>query len=396
MTLLSQIVDVLESRAESLRLAGDLSLAFAAWANPTSVSPEELRQERDRCLAVAGAQRRYFDVASLGFLYQRLPGDEQVRERIVDGLNWMAGRSIRVEGNYADFCGDSLALLGMAIGLNATQNDVGVHRWLKTILQADVGKETEWDASIRVLARCAIGDVSSHEILAEVKLLGFSKGILKGSLVSSDAERLITRLKISTISKMSDPEACSLLAAFKYLEGSQPLLALQTPNIAAVALVLSNLKNGLTRWTWEAKAKTTNGTPRKWHIDNEYHVQNLLWCILRPLFPEAKEEEYKSAVGKVHPRLDIVLPSLRLIIEAKFWRRRDSSKEMVREIAEDSGLYLTVDKPYDAILPVIWDDSRRIEEHDSLRQALMEIDGIVAPVIIARPGLMDDESSLAT
>jgi hypothetical protein len=69
---------------------------------------------------------------------------------------------------------------------------------------------------------------------------------------------------------------------------------------------------------------------------------------------------------------------------------------MVREIAEDSGLYLTVDKPYDAILPVIWDDGRRIEEHDSLRQALMEIDGIVDPVIIARPGLMDDESFLAT
>ena len=396
MSLLSHIIEVLESRAVSLRLAGDLSLAFAAWADPASVSPEELRQERDRCLAVTGAQRRYFDVASLGFLYQCLPEDEQVREHIVDGLTWMAGRSIRVEGNYADFCGDSLALLGMALGLRATQSAGDIYKWLQTVLQADVGKEAAWDTSIRELARYAIGDTSGYEIVAEVKLLGFSKGVLKGPLDSSDAERVIAHLKIGSILQMSDPEAFSLLSAFKYLEGSQPLLALQTPNIAAVALVLANLKNGLTRWTWEAKAKTAGGVPRKWHIDNEYHVQNLLWCILRPLFPEAREEEYKSAVGKVHPRLDIVLPSLRLIIEAKFWRRRDSSREMVREIAEDSGLYLTVDKPYDAILPVIWDDGRRIEEHDSLRQALMEIDGIVDPVIIARPGLMDDESFLAT
>jgi hypothetical protein len=148
------------------------------------------------------------------------------------------------------------------------------------------------------------------------------------------------------------------------------------------------LQSGLTRWTWEGHAKTSTGTPRKWHIDNEYHLQNLLWCLLRPIFPDAKEEEYKSSVGQVHPRLDIVIPSLRLIIEAKFWRLKDSSKNMIREIAEDSGLYLTHGDPYDAILPVIWDEGRRTEEHSALKAGLAAIEGVVHSVVIAKPGLM--------
>lgn len=391
MMLLAEILQTLESRVAALRSGGDLPLAFAAWASPDAISPEELLRERNRCVAIAGAQRRYSDVAALGFLSQCLPQDQQVRERLAEGLTWMAGRSIRVEGGYADFCGDPLALLGMALGVASLQNAEALHRWLRKVLMAEVGKATEWETSIRALACFSVEERLNHELLAEVRVLGFSRGVLKEPLAFDSAEQVISHLKITSISSMSDPEAFTLLVAFKYLERSQPLLALQTPSIAAVARVLSNLKNGLTRWTWEIKPKTAGGVARKWHIDNEYHVQNLLWCILRSLFPDAKEEEYKSAVGKVHPRLDIVLPSLRLIVEAKFWRSRDSSKEMVREIAEDSGLYLTVDRPYDAILPVIWDSGRRVEEHESLRHALSEIVGVIHPVVIAKPGLMGDE-----
>jgi hypothetical protein len=390
MILLEEIFQLLESRAAVLRSGGDLPLAFAAWLAMDSVAPEDITRERDRCLAMTGAQRRYSDVASLGFLSRCLPSDDLVYTRMTEGLMWMGGRSIRVDGGYADFCGDSLALLGMSLGIGRMQTTDPLRQWFAKVLDAAVCKETDWEGSLRELARSAIDQPQRRIIGSAVKVLGFAKGILKEEPTSSDADHVIALLKMTTLLSLSDPEAYTVLFAFKYLERSQPLFALQTPSVQSVAMVLSNLASGLTRWTWETKAKTAGGVARKWHIDNEYHVQNLLWCVLRPLFPDAREEEYKSAVGKVHPRLDIVLPSLRLIIEVKFWRSRDSSKEMVREIAEDSGLYLTADRPFDAILPVIWDDGRRVEEHDSLKSALTEIVGVVYPVIVAKPGLMSD------
>jgi hypothetical protein len=111
---------------------------------------------------------------------------------------------------------------------------------------------------------------------------------------------------------------------------------------------------------------------------------------LAPLFPDAKYEENKSAVGSVHPRLDIVLPSLRLIIEAKFWRKKDKSEKIIRELAEDASLYLTAGATYNRILPFIWDDAARTEEHALLASGLKEIDGIVDAVIIPRPARMSE------
>ncbi len=388
MNLLTEIINILTARAETIRADGEMSMAFMAWTGSKLVSPANIEAERNRCVVLTGAQRRYSDVASLGFLQSLYSEDAEVRERLEDGLKWMTGRSIRSEGQYADFCSDSLALLGIALGARSTPATPSTRTWLKAVLDADTGTQAEWDVSVRELAKLVAGYAATKALVAQIAVLAFSKGMRVEPLDGKDTERVIALLRVGCISRMSDAEAVTLLFAFNFLEASQPLLALQAPSVASVSSVLANIKNGLTRWTWESKAKTTGAEPRQWHLDNEYHFQNLLWFTLRPLFPDAKEEEYKSAVGRVHPRLDIVLPSLRLIVEAKFWRTRDSSKEMVREIAEDSGLYLTVNKPYDSIIPVIWDNGRRVEEHDSLKQALLEIEGIVDPVIISRPSFM--------
>ena len=158
--------------------------------------------------------------------------------------------------------------------------------------------------------------------------------------------------------------------------------------VSQVVNVLRAIPSGLQRWTWEDKGKTAKSEPRKWYVDHEYHVQNLVWFLLSPLFPDARYEESKSAVGSVHPRLDIVLPSLRLIIEVKFWRKSVKSEEMVRELAEDAALYLTPDAPYDVIVPLIWDEGARTEEHAALISGLKAMKGIIDAVVVSRPALM--------
>ena len=97
-------------------------------------------------------------------------------------------------------------------------------------------------------------------------------------------------------------------------------------------------------------------------------------------------------MGAVHPRLDIVVPSLRLIVEVKYWRATESSSEMIRQIAEDASLYLTDGAPYEAIIAVIWDEARRTEQHALLVSGLEHITGVNTGIIVSQPSFMSSSA----
>jgi hypothetical protein len=132
-----------------------------------------------------------------------------------------------------------------------------------------------------------------------------------------------------------------------------------------------------------------NGTARQWHVDHEYPVQNLLWAILRPAFPDLRREEYTDPVGLLYPRLDLGVPSLRLIIEVKFWRASTTAAQMVEEIASDSSVYFNSQaRRYDSLVPLVWDNARRTERYDDLLRGLRSLPRVVDAVVLSRPGKM--------
>jgi hypothetical protein len=146
------------------------------------------------------------------------------------------------------------------------------------------------------------------------------------------------------------------------------------------------------RWTWEDKPRTagTKSVPVCWHVFNEYHVQNLLWAILAPVFPDLEDEENLPSFGQKHPRFDLGVPSLRTIVEVKFARAGYPSAfaSIIGEAAEDASLYRSANSGYDKIILFVWDDSRSSEQHAELKQGLLKIEGIVGAVVVSRPGKM--------
>ena len=66
---------------------------------------------------------------------------------------------------------------------------------------------------------------------------------------------------------------------------------------------------------------------RQWHVDNEYHVQNLLWVLLAPIFPDLDDEQYLTKIGQKNPRADLYIPSMKLIVEAKFLRAGTNAED---------------------------------------------------------------------
>jgi hypothetical protein len=110
--------------------------------------------------------------------------------------------------------------------------------------------------------------------------------------------------------------------------------------------------------------------------------------LLAPLFPDLNDEETLPPVGQKSPRIDLSIPSLGTIIEVKFMRPSKSFQDIIEEIAADASLY-TTDPRWTSIIPFVWDDSRRAEEHQKLVTGLKQLPSVIGAVVISRPGKMD-------
>jgi hypothetical protein len=156
---------------------------------------------------------------------------------------------------------------------------------------------------------------------------------------------------------------------------------------------MRNASRGLKRWTYETEPRTPKSAVARWDIENEYHVQNLLWTILAPVFPDVDDEENLPSIGHARPRADLAVPSLRTLIEVKFLRRSGHAalREITEEIAADTSLYLSRTSNFDTIVVVVWDDCVQTEQHHELQSGIESIKGVAAAVIIPRPSRMKRE-----
>ena len=156
----------------------------------------------------------------------------------------------------------------------------------------------------------------------------------RGAITNADADAPVLWARLVRGELPEDPfHAHVVLAALHRVRRAVPVVLPGQATPATVADLLRAVPRALQQWPWEERPKTKNSRAAKWHVDNEYHVQALLWTILAPIFPDLKREEYAAQNGATQPRVDFGIPSLRLLVEAKFARNRSALKDMVNEIA---------------------------------------------------------------
>ncbi len=163
-------------------------------------------------------------------------------------------------------------------------------------------------------------------------------------------------------------------------------------NLGDLLGFLEHISVGLKRWTWEDAARTRGAEPVRWCVKNEYHVQNLLYVLLAPIFNDVADEVNLQPVGQKNPRIDLYLPSLHTIIEVKY--RKDAKKSfsmLIGEIAEDASLYRADSKYMDAqIINFLWDCTHATQEHAKFKEGVLRIVGINGCVVVSAPSTMDD------
>ena len=377
----------------------DLHEAFAAWLVPGVVAGLGINGAAEFAARAVGAERQFTHVAILGLAAQVRTLSDNEKEALVAGLNVTINRDPVVGGTPMGFCMDAVALAALILGARVIGDD---SLWAKSCGWVRRCREvTAGGQGLGMWQEWLLSTVSDHTSstwvrkgsdgpeAAEVRVALRSCGIGTGSPTEKDEIDAIGLICTSSPVGLGASHAAIRLAALDWIRRDRPVCDLRTVTAADIGELLRRIPSGLKKWTWEDKPRTRTSTaPRQWHVENEYHVQNMLWLLLAPVFRDLLDEDSTPKVGPVQPRADIGIPSLRLIVEAKFMRADDPPKKMIEQIAQDASLYLVSGSKYDKLIPFIWDDSRRTEHHDEMVRGLRQIGGVVDAVIVPRPGSM--------
>lgn len=379
----------------------NLDEAFAAWLLPQQSAELTIYGSVRLATARIGAERYYQDVAILGYTSAVCSMEPDQQNVLHAGLQWIAGREPFIDGLPLGFCTDAVALLGIALGVKSITEEVtkkAIADWMGKFIIRSYGMLQGWQKCLLAAAQREVGalpdlQIPSEPAFADIRVALRARGLLpQPELVAAEEDEHHTLLLVKTVSysKLSPAQAALRLAALDWVSRSTPIITSMRITVSQVTNMLRRVPFALRRWTWEDEPRTSRrvAQARKWHIDNEYHVQNLLWAILSPVFPDLKDEEYVPGVGPLHPRTDLCIPSLNLIIEVKYMRASLGARDLIEEIAADTSLYLTGSSSYKGIIVFAWDDARRSEQHDFMIQGLKQLNGVIDAVVVSRPGTM--------
>lgn len=101
-----------------------------------------------------------------------------------------------------------------------------------------------------------------------------------------------------------------------------------------------SLLNLLERFHNISKIITERRKDKKtYEINDEYDVQDLLFLILKSIYPLAEKESTSNALGKGEKKIDIVIPEIETVIEVKFFKENTEELRIVDELKIDIESY---------------------------------------------------------
>ena len=337
--------------------------------------------------SLAADNQSYQAIAAAGYALARDPSRNELVAGFKGAFEHLSGRTFFAEGRTPRFEVDSVALLGVALGAKAAGIPEAGVGWLDSLLRRSSRtlQADHWQCDLVVVARGIINpnlEVSIKDIRLRT---AFSANPSQEGRQAAWAEM---------IACVGDSDAVQIAvnrAVFEHCAASLAALPIGGAGVVGLISILEGLAKSMSHWTYETSPRVKSMTPRQWEVDHEYHVQNLLWTLLRPVFSDLVDEQSLPKVGHKTPRYDLGVPSLETIIEVKFMRKAGSPacRKTTEEIAADRSLYLGPTTGYSKLIVFIWDECRQTEEYQTLKEGLEGMGGIEKVVILPRPSRMD-------
>ena len=352
----------------------------------------------------ASSVRTYTALSSLGFLLDKVDSirDETLND-FENGLRRLLGRtSVGISGVSSDY----VALFGICCGVVHTETIEDFKIWLRGIAEKRY-KHPKITESERVILDCCMHRLEmansgvsrqnvSEPIDCAVAWAMSTRGFQDLFELTEESASNVLDYALSGKYKDEDQTVRTiLLAAIDSISKSSLELSIANPQVEDIIQLLSRFEHAMRRWCYEEspRVRWRGAKPVRWFIDNEYHVQSILWLMLSPILSDLEDEENLPSLGPKHPRYDLGIPSLGLIIEVKFVREKGGFAQVVEQVAADSNLYLSQTDQYSKIIAFVYDDSLSTEEHQECRDGLQKIDGVIEAIMVSRPGKMPELTS---
>jgi len=332
--------------------------------------------------------RRYVDVAEAGAVVAAT-GADSTRAFFNEGIAWLQRRRFFVPGQPPGLEADPVAVVALAIGLTGVGAGEEPKKWLVGLasraLTGEVGSQRA--DLLRLASALVQSDEASWRSVSPLLRVALAT---KSKTTPTQSHRQAALAALLSTEQLEPEWAVFHEAALRSLFAMEAAIDLAHPTVEQVVGLLGRIPAALKRWPWEEKSKTQHKdvTAQRWGIHHEYHVQSLIWTVLRPVFPGLEDEENLPSLGHKHPRADLLLPGLRLIIEVKYLREATQSAraKIIEEVAADTGLYLSGDSAYDSIIAFVWDATGSTHQHDELAAGLRKLRGVIDAIIVSRPG----------
>lgn len=389
--LLKDINLALSAKLNSID-SSSIESAFSLWIFPKS---EILANLPDDFSTI-----NYSHVAQLGYLMDIRPDVfEKHNNQLIEGLERVVGRpAVGAMTGNASFYSDAIALLGLSLGAKLAGNRISqtFHKWLKGFVNFNDERLPEWKKALIQTALWVSEPSSAFQNIYSKSIADFLLAIQSRGIQcfdELDLDDVYRSICNETVYQDSDIVfAAPRLQAIDYITNHLPTISLAHPKIDQLIALLSNITASFKRWVWEEQPKTSKSASQRWDLQNEYHVQSLLYFLLAPIFPDIESEFYLENTGSLNSRADIGLPSLNLIIEVKFLRKGKKFQKMIEEVAADSSIYFKKDSvykhKYSKMLVFLWDNTRRDEEHALFKSGVNGLENVVGAVVLSRPGIL--------
>ncbi|MCY3984926.1 MAG: hypothetical protein OXE85_13550 [Roseovarius sp.] len=360
--------------------------AFCSYISPWQRSQEQM--------IATDHSLNYQNTAAIGFRLAAGLDEPNLGNAFSKGATQLAGRKYFTRNRAPRFEIDAVAMLGMAIGYTAIRASPNEFKWLRDCLEQSSRtlRDDTWQCSFSDAARAVLDGATDFSDVDPVMSVSLKTAL---SIATTDDERtaawacLIDGIGDSDMTRIS-----ALQSVYEVCAAALTRLPVKGAGVLELVKLLIGVSESMSHWTYESNRRVKGVAPQVWEIDHEYHVQNLLWTVLRPVFPDLVDEETLSKLGHTSPRYDLGVPSLHTIIEVKYMRRLGQSelRKIANEVAADHSLYLRKGSGYSKIVVFIWDETRQTEEHKTLRNGLESLEGIERVIILSRPSRMEREN----
>jgi len=342
-------------------------------------------------------EKNVYNISSLGYSLSISTTEDRAKETFVKAFDLLKQRDL-FKSSHASFPFQPSTFLGLVLGVKTIEDENWRKKaieWLSWIFDERIKKGQIPDfyelfyKYIKHHLRnqpVEIRDISPYTSIEDLSFLEY--GMIKKTFqttshhenLKSIRKNILKQLIETGVESVTAEKAAVIFAAVNESITKDIDNLLISPHF--VSAILSRFEDAMKRWRYDSHQLKN---PVRWPVNEEREVQDILWIILRSYFDDLVDEETLPKVGHSSYKPDFAIPSLRLLVEAKFTYKKEDFKKIEKEIMEDSIGYLINTQEYDKIIVFIYDKSASVQEHGITKNALVKIPEIEDVIIVSKP-----------